>query len=263
MLGDSVIIIGYTPRRPARWNNSHHPAPEMYLNQIMHPSTSRLLGREQWAQRTPEWYAVRRDLLTASDAASALDIKPYPSYRGSPRAELLKKKVTDAPVNNMFVAHGQKYEDEARDWAASAMGETVLDVGLVRHATLPWLAASPDGVTVSGKLMEIKCPLKRQIQPGVIPHHYLPQVQVQMEVCDVDFTIFVQYKPAHLTLSGKAFLDIVVIQRDREWFGRHRAALEGFWQEFMAEKQLAEAAGAVPQQQTQLCLIDDELYADM
>jgi len=228
----------------------------------MHPATARLLAREQWVQRTPEWYAVRRDLLTASDAASALDIKPYPSYRGSARAELLRKKVDDAPVNNMFVAHGQKYEDEARDWAAAALGEAVMDVGLVRHATLPWLAASPDGVTVSGKLMEIKCPLKRQIQPGCIPHHYFPQVQVQMEVCDVDSTIFVQYKPSCLSPDGKAFLDVVVVERDREWFRCNRDQLEAFWREFMAEKAVA---GTQPrrQQHGELCLIRDDLYDDM
>lgn len=202
----------------------------------MHAATQRLMGREQWVQRSPEWFAVRRGLLTASDAASALDIKPYPSYRGSSRAELLRRKVTDESLANMFMAHGQKYEDAARDWAAAAMGETVMDVGLVRHETLHWLAASPDGVTCSGKLLEIKCPMKREIQPGHIPSHYYPQVQCQMEVCDVDSTIFVQYKPACVARDGRAFLDIVVVERDREWFRRNRDDLESFWREFTRER---------------------------
>jgi putative phage-type endonuclease len=228
----------------------------------LHPAAQALLSREQWAQRTPEWYAVRRGLLTASDAASALDVKPYASYRGSARAELLRKKVENAPLNNMFVAHGQRYEDEARDWAAAALGEVVMDVGLVRHATLPWLAASPDGVTCTGRLLEIKCPLKRAIQPGRVPEHYVPQVQVQMEVCDVDQTIFVQYKPAPLGPGGRAFLDVVVVERDRGWFARHRDALRAFWVEYMAalERHVpppAPAAGEPPS----ACLIVDALYA--
>ena len=228
---------------------------------MLHPKTAALLAREQWTQRTPEWYAVRRDLLTASDAASALDIKPYPSYRGSSRAELLRKKVSDAPVNNMFVVHGQKYEDEARDRAAEAMGEVVEDVGLVKHATLPWLAASPDGVTHTGKLVEIKCPLKREIQPGHVPSHYWPQIQVQMEVCDVDSTIFVQYKPAMLQADGQAVLDIVVVDRDRHWFAAHRDGLESCWREFMAAR---EAAGPrdPPAPAVGGCLIRDDLYGD-
>lgn len=225
--------------------------------QPLHPRTAALLAREHVAQRTPEWYAVRRDLLTASDAAAALNIKPYASYRGSSRAELLKRKVRDEFVSNMFVVHGQKYEDEARDWAAAAMGEIVRDCGLVRHSTLPWLAASPDGVTLSGKLMEIKCPLKREIQPGQVPHHYWPQVQVQMEVCDIDQTIFVQYKPACVARDGKAFLDIVVVDRDRYWFDTHKDALHDFWHEYM------EARRAAPPEQPQCgsgCLVCDDLY---
>ena len=228
----------------------------------VHPQTAALLRREQWVQRTPEWYAVRRDLLTASDAASALDIKPYASYRGSSRAELIRKKVTDAPLNNMFVAHGQKYEDEARDLAASVLGETVVDVGLVRHPTLSWLAASPDGVTLTGKLMEIKCPLKREVVPGQVPHHYLPQLQVQMECCDVDCTLFVQYKPAMLRADGRPFLDVVAVERDREWFARHRGELESTWKAFMAARESGahegeEAPGGGG------CLICEGLYSDL
>lgn len=233
--------------------------------QQMHPRTAALLAREHVTQRTPEWFAVRRELLTASDAASALDIKPYASYRGSSRGELLRRKVANAPIANMFVVHGQKYEDEARDWAAAAMGETVEEIGLVRHATLPWLAASPDGVTHSGKLMEIKCPLKRQIQPGQVPHHYWPQVQVQMEVCDIDQTIFVQYKPACLSHDGRALIDIVVVQRDRHWFDQHRDALHAFWREYMAARGSstvpAAGGGSGNDGAPGVCLVRDDLYA--
>lgn len=230
----------------------------------MHLRAAALLAREQYAQRTPEWYEVRRGLMTASDAASALDVKPYASYRGSARAELLRRKVADEPINNMFVVHGQKYEDEARDWAAAALGETVMDVGLVRHATLPWLAASPDGVTTTGRLVEIKCPLKRKIVPGHVPAHYYPQVQVQMEVCDLDATIFVQYKPAVVTDDGKAFLDIVVVERDRGWFAQHRDALHAFWSDLMDARRRVEAGGELPPRSDPGgCLVVDDLYADM
>ncbi|NDE02627.1 MAG: hypothetical protein EBZ91_12965, partial [Gammaproteobacteria bacterium] len=210
----------------------------------VHPATIRLLAREQWVQRTPEWFAVRRELLTASDAAAALDVKPFASFRGSSRAELLRRKVADAPLDNMFVVHGQKYEDEARAWACEAMGEKVYDVGLVRHDDLPWLAASPDGVTRSGKLIEIKCPLKRAIDPGRVPGHYYPQVQVQMEVCDMDQTIFVQYKPAVLTADGRPVLDIVVVQRDHAWFQNNVDALHGFWREYMQLRREASGSDA-------------------
>lgn len=229
-----------------------------------HPKTVNLLAREQYVQRTPEWYAVRRDLLTASDAAAALDVKPYASYRGSSRAELVSRKAgPETALNNIFVAHGQRYEDEARDWAMAALGERAYDVGLVRHATLPWLAASPDGVTASsGRLIEIKCPLKRRIEPGRVPEHYWPQVQVQMECCDVDSTLFVQYKPAGMQADRRAVLDIVVVERDREWFKTHEPALRRCWEEFMELRRLAGPQAPVEVVQP-ACLIVDNLYADL
>lgn len=222
----------------------------------MHPAATQLLQREQYVQRTPGWYVARQTLLTASDAAAALSIKPYPSYRGSPRTEALRKKATNEPVSNMFVAHGQKYEDEARDWISAALGETVMDVGLVVHATEPWLGASPDGLTCSGKLLEIKCPLKREIRPGHVPEHYYAQMQVQMEVCDVDTTIFGEYKPSFLSAAGKAALSVVVVQRDREWFRTHRDALHAFWEEFME----ARRRGCYVAAEAPACLIEDGLY---
>lgn len=221
---------------------------------MMHPATTRLLGRPGIPQRTPEWYAARRGLLTASDAAAALDVPPYASYRGSARADALRKKLANEPLCNVFVAHGTKYEDEARALAAAAMGEVVHDVGLVAHATEPWLAASPDGVTSSGRLVEIKCPLKRAIQPGVVPEHYVPQIQVQMEVCDVDATIFVQYKPPALGFQ----LDIVVVERDRAWFAANRDALKAFHDDLVAG--IATYVPAPPPAPP-ACRVADDLYA--
>lgn len=222
----------------------------------LHPRVAALTERKQYPQRTPEWYEVRRGLLTASDAASALDVKPYASYRGSPRADLLKKKLANEPLNNIFVAHGVKYEDEARDMMCAALGEVVYEWGLVRHAHLDWLAASPDGVTHSGKLVEIKCPLKRTIVPGHVPEHYWPQVQVQMEVCDVDQTLFVQYKPAELT-GGAPFLDIAVVERDRAWFAGVRDQLHSFWAEYVAA---LETYVPPPPPPPPPCRIVDSLY---
>lgn len=245
----------------------------------LHPRTAALLGRPQYVQRTAEWFEARRDMLTASDVAAALGIKPYPSYRGNIRQELLRKKVANKPLVSMFLTHGQRYEDDARDLMASAMGEVCYDVGLVRHPDVPWLGASPDGVTRSGKLVEIKCPLKRTIEPGVVPHHYYPQIQIQMEVADVDSTIFVQYKPPHLTPDNKPFMDIVVVERDRGWFEANKGALQSFWGEYQVarramalkrdrrefEESSSGQAATDPQHAAHLdaCLIRDALYADM
>lgn len=225
----------------------------------MHPSIQELLKRQQWVQRTPEWYDIRQTLLTASDAAAALGIPPYKSYAGDPRADLLKKKLENRPLRNVYVLHGQHYEDEARDVAMDLLGEEAIDVGLFRHPDHEWLGASPDGVTLSGKCIEIKCPLSREIVPGQIPHHYFPQVQVQMEVCDLDTTIFIQYRPAEITKDNVPVLDIVEIQRDKTWFHEHVHLLKTFFDEYVSKK-----ATFVPTPVTSpapgTCLIDDAMY---
>ena len=225
----------------------------------MHPRVAELLKRPQWAQRTPEWYEIRRALLTASDVAGALDIKPFKSYKGSPRADLLLKKLENKPFSNMFVAHGQKYEDEACDMMASVLGEKVVPFGLLVHPEHTWLAASPDGVTETGKCVEIKCPLRRVIVPGHCPEHYLPQVQVQMQVCGLRSTWFVQYKPAGLMPDKKPFLDITVVERDDAWFADALPKLRAFYDEYMAARDTFVPSPPPPLEQ---CTIVDDLYDD-
>lgn len=225
----------------------------------MHHKVARLLTRKQWAQRTPEWYEVRRTLLTASDAAGALDIKPFASYKGSPRADLLVKKLENKPFSNMFTVHGQKYEDEARDMMAAALGEQVLDFGLLVHPDHTWLAASPDGVTLTGKCVEIKCPLRRAIVPGHVPEHYLPQVQVQMQVCDVDSCLFVQYRPAHMNPDNKPVLDITTVERDDAWFEASLPRLRSLFDEYVAA---LETYVPLPSPPPPPCTIADALYDD-
>lgn len=223
---------------------------------ILHPDAARIASLVDVAQRTPPWYEARRRLITASDAASALGIKPFASYAGDPREDCLVKKLDNHPFSNIYVRHGTKYEDEARDLACAILGETAFDKGLIIHPTEPWIGASPDGITNTGKLIEIKCPIQRQIVPGHVPHHYFPQVQIQMEVLDSNSCYFVQYKPAILT-GGDPFLDIVVVERDRVWWEKHKAALYAFWQEYQArlETHVPAPVPAKPR-----CRIDDALY---
>ena len=218
-----------------------------------------LLGRPQPGQRTPEWYAARRELITASDCAAALGIKPFPSYKGDVRAELMKKKLDPHFMTNIYVEHGVVYEDEARDAAMERLGLKCLDFGLLRHPEHRWLGASPDGVTWCGKCVEIKCPLRRKIVPGEVPHHYVSQVQIQMFVCGLDETIFVQYRPASLT-KAEPFIDITWVKRDDAWLAENIPKLKQFFDEY--ERKLLTHV-PIPRPPPPACLIDDALYEDI
>jgi putative phage-type endonuclease len=201
------------------------------------PAVQRLLAQEQYQQRTPQWYAVRDTMLTASDVAAALDIKPFDSFSGSPRKELLKKKLSPtAHFSNAFTAHGNQYEDVARCIYEERSGRKVLEFGLLVHAELKWLGASPDGVTTCGRAVEIKCPMSRPIIPGHVPEHYFPQVQIVMEVADLEEAVFIQYKPSVITWPRDEEFDVTVVKRDREWFAWALPQLQAFFDEVQAAK---------------------------
>ena len=193
-----------------------------------------LIERPQITQRTPEWYRARKTLITASEAAAALDIKPFASFAGSPRALLMaeKRRPADAPgIDNVFTRHGQKYEDEARDMYCAMTGETAYELGLLIHPDIPWLGCSVDGVTDAGYVLEIKCPLSRKIEPAVVPHHYYPQVQICMEICDLEETKFIQYKPAAITWPRDPEFVVTSVARSREWFADVLPKLREFYEE--------------------------------
>lgn len=221
---------------------------------IVHHAVPKLLARQQYEQRTPAWYEVRKKLMTASDAAGALGIPAFKGQRNV-RNALLEQKVSGTFTGNYMTRHGQDNEDQVRERAMQAVGEIAWEVGLVVHPELTWLGASPDGVTNTGRLIEIKCPYKRPIIPTEVPHHYWPQIQVQLECTDLDSCYFVQWQPAHLAYNGEEIFSITVVERDRTWFADNCDALKSFWADLM---KLRETYVPPPPPQ---CLVNDGLYS--
>lgn len=196
---------------------------EEYINKIR-AELIRIINTPQPVQRTKEWYDMRETRLTASDAATALDITEYEIdladrgiieiKRNKPDAikkikeqkvgdncnpysslwELIMKKCNYTSFSgNKFTRWGNKYETVATHIYEAREGVTVKEFGLLPHKTLDFLAASPDGIEIDGKLpsrlpgrmLEIKCPSTRKIT-GIPPLYYWIQMQIQMEVCDLD-----------------------------------------------------------------------------
>ena len=199
---------------------------------IVHHAVPKLLAQPQFEQRTPAWYEVRRGLMTASDAAGALGIPAFKGQRNV-RDSLLKQKVSGTFTGNHMTRHGQDSEDQVRERAMVALGEIAWEVGLVVHPELTWLGASPDGVTNTGRLIEIKSPYKRKPLPGLVPHHYIPQIQVQLECTDLDECYFCEWQPSHLAVDGQEVFSITVVERDRQWFADNVDALKSFHTDLM------------------------------
>jgi len=185
-----------------------------------------LLAAEYAEQRSQEWLDLRDTMLTASDIASAIGESRYES----PDALVKKKVLRTKWAGNAATAHGTLLEPMVRDLYDQKTGRKSHEIGLVQHREHAWLGASPDGVTEDGLLIEIKCPLTRKIEAKV-PKHYLPQVQLQLEITDLDACDFVQYRPA--TAEREEEFVVVRVHRDREWFAKHLPAMRAAWERIL------------------------------
>lgn len=190
----------------------------------MHPVVQELISREYDAQRSEEWLRLRGNMLTASDLATALDLNPYEK----PRDLILKKCGKKKFDGNTATFHGNKYEDTARDIYCEKYGEVCHEIGLHPHPEHTWLGGSPDGITESGKLVEIKCPLTRKITPEV-PVYYMPQIQLLLEILNLEEAVFIQYKPAEIAWPGPEEFVVTEVTRDREWFREQFPRMKEFW----------------------------------
>lgn len=228
----------------------------------MHPHVKYLIEKEYAAQRSQEWLELRGKMLTASDAATAIGVNPYEK----PEGLILKKCGYNKFHGNEATAHGNKYEDEARDKWCEQTGEVCHEIGLHPHSVHKWLGGSPDGITESGKLVEIKCPLKRKITPEV-PVYYMPQLQLLMEILDLEEAVFIQYKPPELTWPSPSEFCVTEVKRDRQWFQDQLPVMDALWKrvlwhrengvEGLIKPKRPRAARKKPEPEPEKCLIKD------
>lgn len=189
-----------------------------------------LLARRNIPQRTPEWFNAREGRLTASDVPAAVGENEHMTP-----AALLKRKLKPGSFKGSpATAHGSYYEDHAARKFEEATGEIVHECGLFVHEDEPWLAGSPDGVCNNRALVEIKCPFRRAIDPGIVPQQYVGQIQTCMEICDADHCWFIQYVPE--TTWTNEILDIVKVPRDRQWFEKNLKVMRDFHDQMLHAK---------------------------
>lgn len=151
----------------------------------------RLKQIPQPEQRSREWYEMRNTMISASDWGTIV----LPSGGMSGKNNILLKKCGEEMPNlsGTAIQWGVKYEQVANLIYEHRNGVEVHEFGCIRHPTIPFLGASPDGITADGVMLEIKCPYSREID-GIIPEGYYCQVQGQLEVCELDRCDFLEVK---------------------------------------------------------------------
>lgn len=160
-----------------------------------------LLSQPQVAQRSPEWYELRKNRLTASAVAQAIGKGKFAS-----KADLLKDKAFPElakPFDSHSsppLRHGIILEDmSARCYSQRLNNIKIYNFGMIPHPAMNCFGASPDGINELGIMVEIKTPYRRRVD-GNIPYEYMVQMQGQMAVCNlhecdfVDAEIYFNYR---------------------------------------------------------------------
>ena len=154
-------------------------------------------------QRTPGWYDLRYNAITASDCAKVLLLTQYEMklyedkvihiktktpklgsccYTGKNIKEIYRKKVLpQQPHKKMYskaLVHGTRFENVCAGIYEHRTGRRIIDFGLMPHPDLSFIAASPDGITECGRMIEIKAPISREII-GIPLIYYWMQMQQQ------------------------------------------------------------------------------------
>ena len=156
-------------------------------------------NKEQPEQRTDAWYKYRYNMLTASSIWKIFKSE-------STRKELIKNKKEPLDlskyknVNTESSLHwGHKYEPISVLIYEKLFNTEVGDFGCLKHDDYPHIGASPDGINIKkdhnlyGRMLEIKNIVNRTLS-GIPKYEYWIQMQIQMEVCNLDYCDFLECK---------------------------------------------------------------------
>jgi putative phage-type endonuclease len=151
-------------------------------------------------QRSPEWYAARLGVPSASQFGKIITPTGKRStqadgYLNKLVAEILTGK-SDQQEPNEAMTRGTELEPEARSYY-ELIGGQVEEVGFCLHDD--GFGCSPDGLVGDTGLLEIKCPLAHThveyLRENALPGLYAPQVQGQLLVTGREWCDFLSYHP--------------------------------------------------------------------
>lgn len=156
-------------------------------------------------QGSEEWLSARAGKVTASRMADVMakiktgEAAARRDYKAQLVAEILTGKPQDAGYVNAEMQWGTDQEPFARAAYEVSRGVMVDQVGLVLHPSIERAAASPDGLTDDGGLIEVKCPKTathlQYLIAGTVPAQYQPQMLWQMACTGREWCDFVSFDP--------------------------------------------------------------------
>ena len=183
-------------------------------------------------QNSPEWFAARCGIPTASNFDKIITAKGEPSkQRTKYLYQLAGERIagkSEETYQNATMIRGIEMEDEARKLYEVITGGEVVKVGLCITEGKTIYAASPDGLFKEDGLVEIKCPLitthVSYLLNGGLVEDYFQQLQGQLLVTDRKWVEIISYYPGLKPL-------VIPVNRDEKFLKALKVELELFCSE--------------------------------
>jgi predicted phage-related endonuclease len=165
---------------------------------------------EDIEQGSPEWFACRAGLPTASRFATVMA-----KGEGKTRSEYMRKLageiLTGEPseqFSNIHTERGNAMEDEARETYAFITGAEIKRVGFIRSGNK---GASPDSLIGENGGLEIKTALPHiqidRLERDRLPPEHKAQVQGNLWVSEREWWDFCSYWPRLPVLTVRVYRD--------------------------------------------------------
>jgi putative phage-type endonuclease len=196
-------------------------------------------------QGSSEWFYQRLGKVTASRVADVIAKTKtgYSTSRDNYMAQLVVERLTNTKAEsytNSAMLHGVQQEPFARAAYEAAQGVMVEEVGFVRHPSIEWAGASPDGL-VGGEgegLVEIKCPntltMIETLLSQKVPGKYFTQMQFQLACTGRKWCDYVMFDPR---MPAKAQLFVKRVDRDDAYIAEIEAEIVKFLAEVDSQVQ--------------------------
>ena len=192
-------------------------------------------------QGSNDWFQIRMGKVTASRVADVIAKTKtgYSTSRDNYMAQLVVERLTftkQESYTNAAMQWGTDTEPFARAAYEAAQGVMVEEVGFVRHPTIEWAGASPDGLVADDGCIEIKCPntltMIETLLSQKVPGKYFTQMQFQLACTKRKWCDYVVFDPR---MPAKAQLFVKRVDRDDTYIAEIEAEIVKFLAEVQSQ----------------------------
>ena len=187
-------------------------------------------------QRSPEWYAARRGVPTASEFGNIITPKKMEyaaaadTYINQLIDELMRPEAGRGFTGNRHTERGVLLEDEAREYYAFEQDVVPQQVGFILNDA-GTLGCSPDSLIQRVGGLEVKCPdgptHVKWLRAGGVPDEHKPQVHGSLVITGREWWDFLSYCPGYepllVRVTPDGFTEKLRTHLDRFLGEYHRA----------------------------------------